>query len=115
MDFSINLEEFTINPSSTKLHLAYKSFSNHPATPTPPHLIMSPFLVNLSSIHQVSHWKHVSSTMWTFPYDSEESAKQEPMAYISQLSGSFRVVYFAYFTFYLYFLTTVAALTCFTF
>jgi hypothetical protein len=55
MDFSINLGEFTINPSSTKLHLAYKSLSNHPATPTPPHLIMSPFLVNLSSIHQVSH------------------------------------------------------------
>ena len=41
---------------------------------------------NLSSIHQVSHWKHVSSTMWTFPYDPEESANQENMAYISQLS-----------------------------
>ena len=116
MDFSINLEEFiTINPSSTELHLVHKTLSNHPATPTPPHLIMSPFLVNLSSIHQVSHWKHVSSTMWTFPYDSEESATQEPMAYISQLSGSFRVVYFAYFPFYLYFLTMVAVLTCFTF
>ena len=85
--FSINLGEFiTINPSSTGLHLAYKTLPNHPATPTPPHLIMSPFLVYLSSIHQISHWKHVSSTMWTFPYDPEESANQEPMAYISQLS-----------------------------
>jgi hypothetical protein len=56
MNFSINLEEFiTINPSSTELHLAYKTLPNHPATPTPPHLIISPFLVNLSSIHQVSH------------------------------------------------------------
>ena len=116
MDFSIDLGEFiTINPSSTELHLAHKTLSNHPATPTSPHLIMSSFPVNLSSIHQVSHWKHVSSAMWTFPYDSEESANQEPMAYISQLSGSFRVVYFAYFPIYLYFLTTIAALTCFTF
>ena len=56
MDFSINLGEFiTINPSSTELHLAYKTLSNHPATPTPLHLIMSSFLANLSFIHQVSH------------------------------------------------------------
>jgi hypothetical protein len=56
MNFSVNLGEFiTVNPSSTGLHLAYKTLPNHPATPTPPHLIMSPFLVYLSSIHQVSH------------------------------------------------------------
>jgi hypothetical protein len=49
---------------------------------------MSPLLVYLSSIHH-SHiiWKHVSSTMWTFPYDLEESAIRNPWhIYLSCLS-----------------------------
>ena len=116
MDFLLIQENSSLSiPQAQNFIWPTKTLSNHPATPTPPHIIMSSFLVNLSSIHQISHWKHVSSTMWTFPYDSEESATQEPMAYISQLSGSFRVVYFTYFPFDLYFLTMVAAFTCFTF
>ena len=77
MDFSINLGKFiTINPLSTGLHLAYKKpYPTVQSLQHIPHPIMSPFLVYLSSIHQ-SHiiWKHVSPTMWTFPYDIEESA-----------------------------------------
>ena len=100
MDFSINLGKFsTINPSNTGLHLAYKFLPNHPVTPTYPHSIMFPLMV-------VSH---ALEACILYHVDHSGVSKQEPMAYMPQLSvqatsrsESFRMVYFGYFPYFIY-------------